>query len=103
MTMPGVLLEPADRPDDLLSFGASGSLYEGLAALGHQLVRAEQRIVAGLADARETALLALEPGAPVLRTRRRSYDADARPVELAEAAYRGDAYTFVSELVAPPE
>ena len=89
--------------DTLLASGTVGSLYEHLAALGHHPVRAEQRIVAGLADERETALLALDPGAPVLRTRRRSYDAQGRAVELAEAAYRGDAYTFISELVAPPE
>lgn len=89
--------------DALLSSAATGSVYEGLAALGHHPVRAEQRIVAGLADARETELLALDPGAPVLRTHRRSYDAAGRAVELAEAAYRGDAYTFISELVAPPE
>lgn len=90
-------------PDALLAAPGPSSLYERLAALGHHPVRAEQRIAAGLADERETALLALDPGAPVLRTRRRSFDADDRPVELAEAAYRGDAYTFVSELVAPPE
>lgn len=90
-------------PDALLASPGPGSLYERLASLGHHPVRAEQRIAAGLADERETALLALDPGAAVLRTRRRSFDADDRPVELAEAAYRGDAYTFVSELVAPPE
>lgn len=90
-------------PDALLASTGPGSLYERLGSLGHHPVRAEQRIAAGLADERETALLALEPGAPVLRTRRRSFDADDRPIELAEAAYRGDAYTFVSELVAPPE
>ncbi len=89
--------------DALLASAATGSLYEELAALGHHPIRAEQRIVAGLADARETELLGLDPGAPVLRTRRRSYDAQGRAVEVAEAAYRGDAYTFVSELVAPPE
>ncbi len=89
--------------DTLLTAGVAGSLYERLAALGHHPVRAEQRIGAGLADERETTLLSLDPGSPVLRTRRRSYDAHGRAIELAEAAYRGDAYTFVSELVAPPE
>lgn len=91
------------EPDALLASPASGSLYEALAALGHHPVRAEQRIVAGLADERETGLLALDPGAAVLRTHRRSYDAAGRAIELAEAAYRGDAYTFISELVAPPD
>jgi GntR family transcriptional regulator len=79
-------------PDALLASADPGSLYERLGLLGHRPVRAEQRIAAGLADEREKALLALEPGAPVLRTRRRSFDADDRPIELAEAAYRGDAY-----------
>jgi GntR family transcriptional regulator len=92
-----------DDPRALLSSAATGSVYEALGALGHHPVRAEQRIVAGLADERETELLALDHGAPVLRTHRRSYDASGRAVELAEAAYRGDAYTFISELVAPPE
>ncbi|HEX4743527.1 MAG TPA: GntR family transcriptional regulator [Candidatus Limnocylindria bacterium] len=91
------------EPDALLGSAAAGSVYEALAALGHHPVRAEQRIVAGLADERETGLLALAPGAPVLRTHRRSYDVAGRAIELAEAAYRGDAYTFISELVAPPD
>lgn len=90
-------------PDALFAVAGTGSLYGSLAGLDHHLVRAEQRIDAGLADERETRLLELGPGAPVLRTRRRSYDARGRTVELAEAAYRGDAYSFVSELVAPPE
>lgn len=90
-------------PEQLLAPVGPDSLYERLVAIGHHPVRAEQRIAASLADERETELLALPPGAPVLRTRRRSYDSAARPIELAEATYRGDAYSFVSELVAPPE
>lgn len=82
---------------------STGSLYERLAELGHHPVRAEQEISASLANERETELLGLGPGAPVLRTKRRSFDDAGRAIELAEAVYRGDAYAFTSELIAKTE
>lgn len=63
-----------------------------------QPTRAEQEIEASRATTREEDLLRLERGAPVLRTRRTSYDAYGRPFEYAEAVYRGDRYTLFAEL-----
>ena len=75
------------------------SLYQVLSdEFGVQPTRAEQEIEASGATAREEDLLRLERGAPVLRTRRTTYDAHGRSFEYAEAVYRGDRYTFFAEL-----
>ena len=75
------------------------SLYQLLRdEFGVHPTRAEQEIEASWATTREEELLRLEHAAPVLRTRRTTYDAHGRPFEYAEAVYRGDRYTFFAEL-----
>ena len=56
--------------------------------------RAEQVISATLADARVSAALDLELGAPLLSIRRIVYDRDERPVEFITALYRPDRYQY---------
>lgn len=85
--------------DHLLALPLDGSLYRLLAeAFNIQPMRAEQEIEATLVTAREIELLGLEPGAPVLRNRRTTYDATGHAFEYAESVYRGDRYTFFAEL-----
>ena len=85
--------------DQVLGLPLAGSLYHLLTEhFGIQPLRAQQEIEATLATAREMELLKLEPGAPVLRNRRTTYDAEGRPFEYAESVYRGDRYTFYAEL-----
>ncbi len=84
---------------DLLAQPLTASLYRLLADhFGVTPLRAEQEIEAARATAREEELLCLERGAPVLRNRRTTYDAQGCPFEYAESAYRGDRYTFFAEL-----
>lgn len=84
---------------DLVGREQVDSLYRLLNdEFGVQPTRAEQEIEASRATTREEELLRLERGAPVLRTRRTTYDAHGRPFEYAEAVYRGDRYTFFAEL-----
>jgi GntR family transcriptional regulator len=80
---------------------ATESLYQVLESdYGLQLARAEQRIEASLAGARELALLELTPPAPVLRMQRLTLTTDGIPVEWALSSYRGDRYSVRSILIA---
>ncbi|MGJ3263260.1 MAG: GntR family transcriptional regulator [Salinarimonas sp.] len=74
------------------------SLYEALAARGHEPARGHQRLQASLATPTEARLLAVPVGAAVLRIERRAYLADGRAVELTRSAYRGDRYDFIAEV-----
>lgn len=60
--------------------------------------RAEQRIGADLCTQQEQSMLHMEPGMPVLRNRRITYDQWNQPFEYVESAYRADRYAFVVEL-----
>lgn len=85
--------------DALLGREYIDSLYRLLGdEFGIEPTRAEQEIEATRATPREEDLLRLERAAPVLRTRRTTYDAEGQPFEYAEAVYRGDRYTFFAEL-----
>jgi GntR family transcriptional regulator, N-acetylglucosamine utilization regulator len=72
----------------------NGSLYELLAQQGRAPVRCEQSAQAALPSPEEAALLNLEPGRPVLRFERLSFDANEEPIEFVTSIYRGDKYTF---------
>lgn len=71
-----------------------GSLYELLARHGRTPVRSEQSAQADLATPEEAALLNIEPGRPVLKFERLSFDADDEPMEFVTSTYRGDKYCF---------
>lgn len=78
---------------DAASLG-NGSLYELLAQHGLAPVHSEQSAQAALANSEEAALLNIEPGRPVLRFERLSFNANSEPIEFVTSTYRGDKYSF---------
>ncbi|MBW3559788.1 MAG: GntR family transcriptional regulator [Proteobacteria bacterium] len=88
--VPAELLPGLDQIQD--------SLYAALAMKGNRPFRGEQRLRASTATSVEAGLLSMEEGGEILRIERRTFLEDGRPVELTRSAYRGDRYTFVTEL-----
>ena len=87
-------LPPGPLPG-LLSEDLTGSLYRVLAASGHPVQHVEQTVEAAAAPEEIAALLDIEPGAPVLLFRRRSFtgkDDPGTPIEYAVSTYRSDRY-----------
>ena len=87
-------LPPRALPD-LLSEDLTGSLYRVLAAAGHPVQHAEQTVEAAAAPEETAVLLEIEPGAPVLLFRRRSFtgqDDPGSPIEYSISTYRSDRY-----------
>lgn len=81
--------------DDL----AKASLYHLLESkYDLSLGEAEQEVEAHSAHGDHAKLLGLPEGAPVLRTRRLTYDKRRQPIEYATSVYRGDKYTFYTHL-----
>jgi len=77
-----------------------GSLYALLPKVyGVTPTRARQRLSAGVSDRRESELLGMRRGSPVLRLERVTYDQGDRPFEYTQSTYRGDRYVFDAELV----
>lgn len=75
------------------------SLYRVLSTeCGIRPCEAEQELEAGVARPREAAWLKIEVGAPVMVIERTTYDADGVPFEFAKSVYRGDKYSFVTQL-----
>jgi GntR family transcriptional regulator len=80
---------------DLLSEDLTGSLYRVLAASGHPVQHVEQTVEAAAAPEETAALLDIEPGAPVLLFRRRSFTGQedpGTPIEYSISTYRSDRY-----------
>lgn len=78
----------------------SGSLYALLSQkYGVVPTRARQRLVAAVADRRESEILGIRRSSPVLRIERVTYDQNDRPFEYTQSTYRGDRYVFDAELV----
>jgi GntR family transcriptional regulator len=85
------------------SLRQAGSLYQVLQdEWGVSAVSAIETIETAPASPREAGLLATDTGAPMLMLSRHSLDADGNPVEWVRSWYRGDRYTFVATLGAPP-
>jgi GntR family transcriptional regulator len=80
----------------LLRFDFStDSLYRVLREeYGLELANAEQTVEASLADWRESSLLQVEEGSPVLRGTRVLYDPLGSVIESSSAVYRGDRYKY---------
>lgn len=89
-----------DRFPELLGdFDPTSSLYAYLQrSLGVTLTRATERLETVLATPREALLVGTSPALPMLLLHRVSYDADDRPVERVRALYRGDRFSFVTQL-----
>jgi GntR family transcriptional regulator len=76
----------------------AASLYATLEALGHEPVRALQRMRSTIAGPEEAKLLGLTRGAPILEIERRCFLATGRAVEYCRSRYRGDRYDFLVEM-----
>ena len=84
----------------LTSEDLSGSLYALVSEkYGVVPTRARQRLSAGVSDRRESELLGIRRGSPVLRLERVTYDQSDQPFEYTQSTYRGDRYVFDAELV----
>ena len=80
---------------------AHESLYKVLASeYALRLVRSEQTIEAGLAEAEELSLLQMQPPAAVLKMERLTYTDQNVLVEYTRSSYRGDRYKFRATLLA---
>jgi GntR family transcriptional regulator len=87
-------LPPALLPG-LLSEDLTGSLYRILSSSGYPVQHVEQTVEAAAAPEETAALLDIEPGAPVLLFRRRSFtgqDDPGTPIEYSISTYRSDRY-----------
>lgn len=74
---------------------AQRSIYEYIEKkLGYQIFSATQTLEASVAQKRESEMLQIEAGSPVLLIQRTSYLSDQRPLELVKSVYRGDRYKF---------
>lgn len=95
-----IALETTSLPDDILPDPnlVENSLYQALAAINIQPVRANQRISAVLLKEEETELLGVPPGSAALRVQRIAYLESGRVMEVSTALYRSDAYDLVAEL-----
>ncbi len=89
-----------DRAHKLLEEDYQGGSLYHLLAEKYDVVptRAEQQIEAALCSQRRRELLELDEVAPVLRTKRVTYEQRGRPFEYVEAIYRADRYVFHVEL-----
>ncbi|MFZ6861633.1 GntR family transcriptional regulator [Undibacterium sp. Ji67W] len=74
------------------------SLYEALKEHDCLPVRALQTMRADIATDEEARLLHIPSGSAVLRTERRSYSSEGKPIELTNSVYRGDRYDYLVEL-----
>jgi GntR family transcriptional regulator len=75
------------------------SLYHCLSEkYGILPTRAEQKVEAAICREQDCRLLHIEPGSPVLRNRRVTYDQRNKPFEYTDSIYRGDRYIFYVEL-----
>lgn len=75
-----------------------GSLYGVLEDRGVQLVEADETLEAVAADERIAGLLAIQPGAPLLKATRVTWDQAHQPVEYVVAHYRADFYRYTVRL-----
>ena len=86
-------------PDLLDVFDPAGSLYACLTVeLGVVLKHAEERLETVLATPREALLIGTNPAVPMLLLHRVTRDDQGVPVERVRSLYRGDRFSFVTQL-----
>jgi len=66
---------------------------------GVRLDRAHETIEVVMANRHEAGLLEVDPGVPLLRMERVSFDQTGEAVEVVKSVYRADRYKFVMELI----
>jgi GntR family transcriptional regulator len=87
-------MAPGLRAADL----AGGSLYDALRVAGIFPAYSEYVLQAVAASARQSALLELPEGAPLLMASALTHDRNARPIEISRSVFRGDRYRFRTTL-----
>lgn len=75
------------------------SLYEALAAAGLSIDHADEAVNARLATDDEAELLQIDLPCAVMLVHRKSFDPRGRVLELIEAVYLGECYTYETRLV----
>lgn len=65
---------------------------------GIQVVRAQEALTAGGADARTAEMLQIEPGAPVLVLNRTTYTTENRVIEVRTSKGRADKFSYTTEI-----
>jgi GntR family transcriptional regulator len=75
------------------------SLYTVLEDAGHTIDHADEAVNTRLATAEEAQLLEIDMPAAVMLVHRKSFDTRGRLVELIEAVYLGECYTYETQLV----
>lgn len=89
-------------PNLMKLFNPRTSLYQALSDnYGIEVMFADEIVEAGLARARESKLLRVVAGSPVLYFRRIAFAGNGKPIEYVKAAYRGDRYKLVNRLTRP--
>jgi GntR family transcriptional regulator len=79
----------------------SGSLYDLMESRGIRLDECQNIIQAAVTNRRQSELLRVNKGFPILSLRRTSYDVAGHPVLYEDAACRGDLYSYAIRLARP--
>ena len=74
------------------------SLYDILKERKNYPVTGTQKLLAALATPTEAALLSIPENSAILRIERKTFLEDKTPVEFTRSVYRGDKYSFTTEL-----
>ena len=90
---------PALSGGDASVEDASFSLYDSFGAAGIAISHADEAVNARLATEEEARLLDIDRPSAVMLVHRRSFDTDERLIELIEAIYLGECYTYEIRLV----
>lgn len=91
------ILENGEENDELRA--RTFSLYESLQDSGFVVDSAEEMLKAKVAIASEARHLNIKRGAPLMSVYRRSFDMDSTLIELTEASYIGNLYSYDARLV----
>ncbi|TQV77613.1 GntR family transcriptional regulator [Exilibacterium tricleocarpae] len=75
------------------------SLYQAIGDAGYVIDNAEESVQSRLASDAEAELLKIAAPAAVMMVHRRTFDPDGQLLELVEAIYLGDSYTYDTRLV----
>ena len=85
--------------DRTIREAANFSLYQAMSDAGFVISHADESVQSRLATAEEAALLNVELPAAVMMVHRKSYDPNGRLLELIEAVYLGESYTYETRLM----
>ncbi|WP_310260966.1 GntR family transcriptional regulator [Fictibacillus barbaricus] len=75
-----------------------GSLYSQVEQAGFHIDYATQSLEASIAREKESEILEIAKGAPVLLIQRQTYLTNGKPLEVVHSVYRGDRYKFMIDM-----